>query len=88
MMRVDLNEKSGTEKAIGLEPGRPIRCLKCGDVIRSEHRHDFKWCGCRSVAIDGGSCYTKVCGEPEDWEFAINPAPPPPEGSASPDRRS
>lgn len=29
-----------------------IKCLKCGDIIVSTHRHDFKWCKCKSVFVD------------------------------------
>ena len=47
-----------------------IRCKKCNDVIESNHRHDFKYCGCGSVFIDGGHDYQR-CGFPggnvEDW---------------------
>lgn len=35
------------------------RCDACGDVITSEYRHDFKWCECGRLAIDGGSAYRK-----------------------------
>lgn len=34
-------------------------CLKCKDYIRSLHVHDFKWCKCSNVAVDGGSHYVK-----------------------------
>lgn len=40
-----------------------IKCAKCGDIIESLHRHDFKWCSCRSVAVDGGQDYQRVCFE-------------------------
>jgi len=36
-----------------------IQCKHCGDIIRSEHRHDLKWCRCGSVAVDGGTDYLK-----------------------------
>lgn len=45
-----------------------IRCLKCLDEIESTHRHDFKWCKCRSVAIDGGHDYFRRYGNSEDYE--------------------
>ena len=45
-----------------------IRCKKCGDVIESTHRHDFKFCKCGAVAVDGGKDYLRRCGEREDWE--------------------
>ena len=37
-----------------------IRCKKCCDVIESTHRHDFKYCRCGAVSIDGGTDYQKV----------------------------
>lgn len=40
-----------------------IICNCCGDIIRSTNRHDFKWCYCGAVAVDGGSWYLKRCGE-------------------------
>lgn len=44
-----------------------IRCLKCGDVIESTHRHDMRWCCCGNCAVDGGDSYHKrawLGGEP------------------------
>ena len=45
-----------------------IRCKKCNEVIESTHRHDFKFCKCGSVAVDGGKDYLRRCGYREDWE--------------------
>lgn len=45
-----------------------IRCKKCGDVIESTYRHDFKDCKCGAVAVDGGTDYLRRCGKCEDWE--------------------
>lgn len=45
-----------------------IRCKKCNDVIESKHRHDFKFCKCGAVAVDGGLDYLRRCGNSEDWE--------------------
>ena len=45
-----------------------IRCKKCGDIIESESTHDFKWCSCKSVAVDGGLHYLRRVGFPDDWE--------------------
>lgn len=45
-----------------------IRCKKCGDVIESTYRHDFKDCKCGAVAVDGGMDYLRRCGKREDWE--------------------
>lgn len=36
-----------------------IKCMKCGDVIRSKNLHDYVECGCKSCAVDGGSWYGK-----------------------------
>ena len=36
-----------------------IRCIWCGDVIESEYRHDFRWCSCQSVFVDGGKDYLR-----------------------------
>lgn len=36
-----------------------IQCTHCGDVIESETVHDFKFCSCGTVAVDGGHDYCK-----------------------------
>ena len=35
------------------------QCRQCGDIIESIHRHDFKWCKCGAIAVDGGKSYLK-----------------------------
>ena len=45
-----------------------IKCLKCGDIIESVTRHDFKACSCGAVCVDGGKDYLRRCGNPEDWK--------------------
>lgn len=45
-----------------------IKCKHCGDVIKSKHRHDFVWCSCGKVAVDGGNDYLKITGNQEDYE--------------------
>lgn len=45
-----------------------IRCTKCGTTIESTNRHDFVWCPCKSVAVDGGKDYLRRVGNREDWE--------------------
>lgn len=47
-----------------------IRCTRCGDVIESTHRHDFRRCSCGAVAVDGGHDYLKRCFKysPDDFE--------------------
>jgi len=39
-----------------------IKCGVCSDTIYSRTQHDFRWCSCENVAIDGGLDYTKICG--------------------------
>lgn len=38
-----------------------IRCKYCGEVIESTSVHDFKFCSCESVAVDGGHDYLRRC---------------------------
>lgn len=47
-----------------------VRCKKCGDIIESVHRHDFVWCKCRNVAVDGGKEYRRrvFSGDESTWE--------------------
>lgn len=35
------------------------QCEECGEYIRSNNRHDFKYCKCGNVAVDGGSWYAR-----------------------------
>lgn len=46
-----------------------IKCNHCGEVIESTHVHDFKWCSCGTVAVDGGKEYCKRSfkNSPEDF---------------------
>jgi len=41
-------------------------CRKCGDIIESTYRHDFKWCKCKAIFVDGGMDYLRRGGAPED----------------------
>ena len=43
-----------------------IQCKKCNDIIESKHVHDFKWCSCKSIAVDGGLEYLRRVGNLED----------------------
>ena len=45
-----------------------IRCKKCGDIIESTHRHDFKICKCGAVAVDGGQDYLRRSGDLDGYE--------------------
>jgi len=44
-----------------------IQCNICNDVIESKHRHDFKFCSCGSVAVDGGRDYLRRIGNINDY---------------------
>jgi len=37
------------------------KCLSCGDIIESKHGHDFVWCSCKALAVDGGHNYLRRC---------------------------
>ncbi len=39
------------------------RCMKCGDVVRSMNRHDYRSCECGAIAVDGGSWYPRRVGD-------------------------
>lgn len=45
-----------------------IHCLKCNEVIYSLHRHDCRSCECEAVFIDGGREYTRIGGDPTDYD--------------------
>lgn len=45
-----------------------IRCKKCGDIIESTYRHDFKFCKCGAVVVDGGHGYLRRCGDLDSYE--------------------
>lgn len=44
------------------------KCKKCGDIIFSKHRHDYKVCSCKAIAVDGGMDYIRRVGDPNDIE--------------------
>ena len=46
-----------------------IQCKKCLETIESKHRHDFKYCSCKTVGIDGGiSAGNRILGNLLDME--------------------
>lgn len=49
-------------------PGKKWRVACCGSIIQSMDRHDRVWCKCGKSAIDGGNAYTRIVGNPEDFE--------------------
>lgn len=42
-----------------------IQCRKCLETIESKDIHDFKYCSCRTVGIDGGN---RILGNLSDIE--------------------
>ena len=59
-----------SEKTKGLSDKKilvnKIQCKKCKDIIESKNVHDFKWCTCKSIAVDGGLEYLRRIGNLED----------------------
>jgi len=46
-----------------------IQCKKCLETIESKHIHDFKYCACGAVGIDGGiSSGNRILGNMCDIE--------------------
>ena len=39
-----------------------IECPNCKDIIYSRAHHDFHYCSCTQVAIDGGFDYVRILG--------------------------
>ncbi len=44
------------------------KCLKCGDIIESTFRHDFRYCSCQAIFVDGGHDYLRRGGKFENIE--------------------
>ena len=40
-----------------------LQCNSCKDIITSYHTHDFKYCKCGKIAVDGGREYLRRVGE-------------------------
>jgi hypothetical protein len=36
-----------------------IQCKRCKQIIESKSVHDFRWCKCGAVAVDGGHDYLR-----------------------------
>lgn len=44
------------------------QCTHCNDVVESTHRHDYRACSCRKIAVDGGKDYLRrVFDSPSDF---------------------
>jgi ribosomal protein S27AE len=59
----DAKDSSGPSEVIR----NRAKCAECGDVIESRHRHDFVWCKCGSIAVDGGHDYIRCIGDPKNF---------------------
>lgn len=44
-----------------------VQCIYCNEVIESKSVHDFKWCSCGKIAVDGGLDYLKRCGDVDNF---------------------
>lgn len=56
-----------------------IRCKKCDTVIESKSVHNWVSCPCGACFVDGGLAYSRIGGDPGDWEnlseYANSPEP-------------
>lgn len=48
------------------------RCNNCNEIIKSLLVHDFKWCKCHQLAVDGGNCYIRRVVENENNYIDLN----------------
>ena len=62
------------------QQGGRIRCKHCNTVIESTHVHDFKYCPCGKVFVDGGPEYMRFGFPQSPWqdhlEILHDPTPP------------
>ena len=43
-----------------------VKCVKCGDVIFSRTKRDYRVCSCGAVGVDGGFDYCRVAFDGEE----------------------
>ena len=44
-----------------------VKCLECGEILESVHRHDFQSCECvNKTFVDGGNDYLRCGGMDRD----------------------
>jgi len=48
------------------------KCLNCGEVLISTHRHDFVGCSCGKLAVDGGLDYLRRVGTDYEEQSIYN----------------
>ena len=53
-----------------------VKCKICNDIIYSRAQHDFHWCSCKNIAVDGGFEYNKITfknfSDLEEVEIEVN----------------
>ena len=54
-------------------PHRGVKCSNCAETIVSRSRHDFKFCKCGTVAVDGGYDYLRIVGDPDKYTIVEAP---------------
>ena len=40
-----------------------VQCPKCKDIIYSRARHDYRYCSCGAIFVDGGLDYLRYGGD-------------------------
>ena len=44
-----------------------VKCLECGEILESKHRHQFSMCNCENQTMtDGGNVYQRYMGRDLD----------------------
>lgn len=54
------------------KPTYALKCKLCEEVIYSRYSGEFRWCKCKSIAIDQTEHYSRVMGNIEDIEEIEN----------------
>ncbi len=47
----------------------PVKCNKCGDVIKSKYEGHFISCKCGAISVDQTLYYSRFIGNPEDFNY-------------------
>lgn len=43
------------------------KCLLCGEILQSKHRHDYRTCSCGNLMVDGGLDYVRRGFKTNQW---------------------
>lgn len=73
LLRLDMTSLQSQRPRRRLKPGPQVRCNTCGDVVQSMHVHDFKYCKCGTIAVDGGGEYLRMLA-PDQASYTVLPA--------------